>query len=277
MIKRIAVDLNKASYNPNLLEFAVSMASKTDGTILGLVTIDVGRIEKSIGSVPLGGMYYAEKNIEFRVKEAEEKANLTLKEFQQFCTTRKVKHRSILRREDPLVSFTEEGKTADVIVTGVRAYGSVKRRKDYDTLNKLLKVSSCPILAIPEGFVPFKQVLVAYDGSPASSKALKAYAQLAGCFPDVERLIVINVNDEEETGREIVAPALDYLEAYGFCPEVYVLDGDPKEVIHKKAREMQAPLIVLGSFGESFIKDLIWGSTTSYFIEAEKFPLLIYY
>lgn len=277
MIKKVIVDLNRASYNRSILEFAASMANKSGGMILGMVTVDVSRIERSIGSVPLGGMYYAEKNIELRIKEAEKKADSTLREFQLFCATQKIKHQPLLRRGDPLAIFTEAGKTADVIITGIRAYGSVKRRRDDKTLDRLLKMSSCPILAIPEDFVPFNQVLIAYDGSPASSKALKAYVQMAGSFPAVERLVVININEELESGRELVAPVVNYLEAYGFSPETCIRAGEPKEAIPEKAREMGLPLVVLGSFGERFLKDLIWGSTTSYFIEAEKFPLLIYH
>lgn len=271
MVKRIIVDLNEVS--AGVFELACTIAQKVNGEVLGYVNIDVDKIKKSMGSVPLGGMSYAERVINLRTKEAEKEAEDVLNEFHEFFLSKQVKHEPLLHKGDLFRNLIEEGKTADLIITGIQTHKLSELLGTEKTLQNIFRISPCPILALPYN-IAFQDVLIAYDGSLASARVMKSYVKLAGILPPVSRLVIMNVSDDEEDGMRILNPVVKYLAAYELSAEICVSPGDPKEVIHEKAFEMKSPLIVLGSVGNCFIKDLVWGSTTKHFIDEEAFALL---
>lgn len=276
MFKQIIVDLDEANYNKKVFDLAGLIAQNTEGTVLGIVNVNIDKIEMSIGSVPLGGAYYAEKAIDSKIKEAKAKAETALKEFQEYCIAKKIKHEGIALQGHPFQNLVQEGKTADVIITGLQNYKTAGLLGDDNALHKLLKISTCPVVAVPKDFKVFNRVLITYDGSPASSRAMKSFVQLSSGLPQIKQIIVININTDEETAVQIVSPAVKYMEAHGLSVQHFVAPGEPKEAIYRKASEMGVPLIVLGAIGENFLKDFVWGSTTGYFIEKNEFPLLVY-
>ncbi len=275
MVKRIIVNLNNLEYSKDLLELALTMAQKNNGEVLGTISLNIQKIAKAVGPVPLGGMYYAEKVIELKLKEARGNAENSLKEFQEYFDLRQVKNKGLLLEGNPYEDLVELGKTADVVITRLQSY-KLARRTD-DKLQRLIRSATCPVIALPEHNQPFKDVLIAYEGSAIAAMAMKSFAQLSGFLPSINRLVLMNINDDVDYGRELLAPVSDYLEVYGLSPEICVSSGEPKELIIKKAAELDAPLVVLGSFGESKIADMVWGSTTSYFIENGAYSLLIHH
>ena len=118
------------------------------------------------------------------------------------------------------------------------------------------------------------RVLVAYDGSDVSQRALQRVAR----FMSATEIAVVTVarpiyrdppytgyadpKDEEEQ-RRVLASARDTLEQAGISPTGFGPIGDPADEILATARSFDAELIVLGARSLGTVKRLVLGSVST--------------
>jgi len=139
----------------------------------------------------------------------------------------------------------------------------------------------------------FSRVLVAYDGSGYSEKALDYACRLAVYFKasirivsviDTERVkfIVYDVLiSREEEFREKVKRMLDktvkkYIEKYsGLRIDYRIRTGHPAEEILKEAREWNAELLVIGAKGTTDLREIAIGGIAETLIKYSEIPVLI--
>lgn len=179
-------------------------------------------------------------------------------------------------RGEPYEQLLEEAKTADLLVVGQDSrFHFVARPDRAETLGKLLESKVCPILAVPEKPVAFNNVLIAYDGSLASSKAMRSYALLSGALPPVQTLRLLQVSENRERTRRVADQVCQYLAAYGLSAEPVFQSGDPGICIYQEARRIQPGLVVVGAYGHKGLRQIFWGSTTRRIIDDGTIPMLV--
>ena len=93
MIKRILVPLDPSPYSKSALNLACIIAKVYDAELTGLVILDIPGIEDSIGPVPIGGLYYAEKLEKEKKEEAQKRIDGLLKNFKKKCEKETVNQR----------------------------------------------------------------------------------------------------------------------------------------------------------------------------------------
>jgi nucleotide-binding universal stress UspA family protein len=138
--------------------------------------------------------------------------------------------------------------------------------------------------------VDVKKILVAYDGSAGSQKALEWAVMLAGIHKsDVVAAAVVkppefspSIDEVDEffaDGERHVRPLLDQAVAYGeklgvsIRPEI--LRGHPAESIVRYAQDRRFDLIVMGTRGIGGFKNLIIGSVAQKVVTYAKTPVLV--
>ena len=186
MIKRILVPLDPSPYSKSALNMACIIAKVYDAELTGLVILDIPGIEDSIGPVPIGGLYYAEKLEKEKKEEAQKRIDGLLKEFEKKCAKEKVKYQVAERQGSPSNQILKESIYYDLVMIGLRTYFHFETSEEYGkSLDNLLKESITPIYGIPDK-IPFSEkpdrrirVLLAFDGSPLSARAMKCFMQLA--------------------------------------------------------------------------------------------------
>jgi nucleotide-binding universal stress UspA family protein len=117
----------------------------------------------------------------------------------------------------------------------------------------------------------FRRLLVGYDGSPSSEKALERAARLA--LLGEARVTVVNVIPavsfgkpdpfEEMEQRRLVAEVRQKLVERGVEADVVGIVGDPAEELVASAREREADLILVGSRGHGAAGRLLLGSVST--------------
>jgi nucleotide-binding universal stress UspA family protein len=106
-----------------------------------------------------------------------------------------------------------------------------------------------------------QSVIVAYDGSAHSARALLAAAEIAA-RPGVD-CILVTVAQSQEIGREIIAPAVDFLVHHGVSPRTHIVTGSkPFDVICGMVATGKADLVIMGAYGHRPIREVLFGSTT---------------
>jgi nucleotide-binding universal stress UspA family protein len=137
-----------------------------------------------------------------------------------------------------------------------------------------------------------KRILVGIDGSPASHKAARLAAEVAGRFgarltlayvvprlllpPDAYGLTVAEVEAEHRThADEVLRQARAELGEAGAAAEVSVLQGPPAEALVEAAAATEADLVVLGSHGRGAVARVLLGSTTDRVVHLCPRPVLV--
>jgi len=122
----------------------------------------------------------------------------------------------------------------------------------------------------------YKNIVLAYDGSKFSNKALQEAISLAkSSGGNLLILSIVDITDEFEseapgltdkmTGKllKLAQKALEKAVAAGVKTKVEVHVGDAYEMIAEISKKKKADIIVMGSHGRTGLTRLLMGSVTS--------------
>ncbi|NCD11195.1 MAG: universal stress protein [Epsilonproteobacteria bacterium] len=141
-------------------------------------------------------------------------------------------------------------------------------------VEELIRTLNVPILLVNESFHEPKKILIAYDGSASSKKALELVVK-EPLFNHVERHIV-NVHKDKALSSFMLEEATHMLEI--LCSRTLYsssLQGEPIEELLSYQKENTINLIAMGAFSHSRIRDVLFGSFTSKMILSTPKPLLL--
>lgn len=136
-----------------------------------------------------------------------------------------------------------------------------------------------------------KKIVVAYDGSKGSQKALEWALMLAASSLKSEVTAVTVVkppefspmiseidefySDAEEHYQPLLAKVREFGEEHGVSIKTKILRGHPAESITRYALDQKADLIVTGTLGMGGFKSLIIGSVAQKVVTYSKVPVLV--
>ncbi len=282
MLKRIVVGLDGSPYSDSAVSFACSLAQKYNSTVIGVGVVDLPDIEKHIGpGGPPGSGIYAKRLKETKVHDALEKVKGFLKSFEEQCSSFGVKSEVYSEEGVPFEAILEEGKTADLIVVGIRTYYHFETSSEPgDTLKRLMEKPVCPVLAVTDEMTMPQNVVIAFDGGYTSARAMRSFVHLSRELAFASKVTLLRITEEKERD-EICAAELSraqrYLESHGIEVKVVCKKGRPSEVILETAKNLAPSMVVMGSFGKRTIKKFLFGSTANEIIEDASLPLFVYH
>ena len=128
--------------------------------------------------------------------------------------------------------------------------------------------------------LPYKRILVPYDGSAASERGLLEAIALAARFDAQLRLLTVldTFPPRREQMRQSVERARDAVAARGVTNEVRLFEGMHGALVDfltRAATEWPADLVVLGTPARRGFAHLIMGSDTDSVTRASPVPILV--
>jgi len=257
MIRRILVPLDGSTHAMAAVDYAASLAHAHRAIVEGIVVIE----PHTKGVV-------------------EDRSRMLLDWFGDRCNEKHVSHTEAGAQGIPAQEILEEAKTYDLIVTGNRTHFHTRHPEEIgDSLSKMLGETTCPILAVPDSRedTSFRKVLIAYDGSPHASRALRAFAAMSEPFEHAQpEITILCVEQAQMRGDRMVANAAAYLRSYGF--ENISTRAEPiggiLDIFHEDYRE-SCDLVVCGTHAKgSGLYDFVVGGFTLGLIEDGRTPIL---
>ena len=187
------------------------------------------------------------------------------------------------------VSYCEYGQMDDVV--GARARfcdltlinPAVEDDNDLrdKTVYGALYQSAKPILLMPKDGITTlaaERVMIAWDDGLPAIRAVGRSLDLLKNAKDVHIILVDPISAAHAAGQEPGADLARYLVRHGINITVESLSsgGRPVEkVLQQHAVDMNADLIVMGAYGHSRVKQLVFGGTTSSMIDHPSLPVLM--
>lgn len=273
MIKRILVALSGTPFTPSATEHAIELARRHGGSVTGVTLVDPARLS-DVGPVPIGGATAAYSLTSERLLITQERVEEQLRTFRSRCESEGVDYRVVREEGDPLDQLTSLWRYHDLTLIGLRGlfeYGVVHNPDDQ--IIKMIARGVRPIFAVAQEHREIRRLLIAYNGSVESARAIHLLLHLAP-FPEVQPRIV-TFDMPENRAMPLLMDAAEYLRAHGMDPEIEPMEGAPRDRLLEHAGEWNADMIVMGSTSRTRITRFLLGDTGLHAMRHSEIPLLM--
>ena len=277
MIKSILLAVDGSAFTEPVLQYGIELSKKFQALLRVLTVIDIRIFEWAVaigveGFAPIipssGYQEESQKILDQKAEEVLKKTEILLKEHQ-------VEYMLEKESGNPVDVICDKAKLADMIILGAR--GEFAKWSDKmlgATLEAVTRLSIKPVFISPKEYRDIEKIMIAYDGSENSNKALTLAAFFASKL-DLS-LFLLNVNESEDSGRKTVQEAREYLGPYHISKiEEKIISGEATDQIVNVSKEQQIDLIIMGSYGHSRIREAILGSTTVQTMRRVTTPVLM--
>lgn len=278
MIKTILVGIDGSEHARTATDYALELAARLDGRVVGLHVVDIVSIEGSFFHDISGSLGF-EPYLDFSSKMRDvlqERGKAQLEAFAELAAQRQVRADTVLGMGIVANEIVERARTADLVVIGRRG---LNERFSTGLLGgtgeSVTRRCPKPVLTTPLGFRAIGHPVLAYDGSTRAASAMQYAAEF--CATLGLPLTVLTVNRDEEQGRRILNEASSYLAPYNIAGEFELQQtGNAPERIANFIRERNHDLLFIGAYGHSRIIEMVLGSTTEYVLRNADCPVFLY-
>lgn len=140
-------------------------------------------------------------------------------------------------------------------------------------LENVVRTLHRPILVIPADYAEPKRILIAFDGSATTRKAVEMVAA-SPLFRGLPCHVVTVGADKPEARSQLEWAEKTLVDA-GFDVTAALLAGDIEPVLCAYRDAHGIDLVVMGAYGHSKIREFLVGSTTTRMVRQSKVPLLL--
>lgn len=164
---------------------------------------------------------------------------------------------------------------ASIIVIGKRGETATKSGHLGSNLERVTRAVNKPLLIATKNASPVARFLIAYDGSENSKKALNyvcehSLLKKAECH-------LLKIGADNDANRKTLQDAEEKLTTAGFTVIAGLKDKPSiDDTVSAYVDDHKVDLLVMGAYGHSAIRRMIFGSTTMAQVERSKTPVLLF-
>ena len=180
-----------------------------------------------------------------------------------------------MRHGELVDTLLELEPDARLFVLGEHYHASSPRKIHLDHhVERVVRAVKRPVLvATAEEFVAPERFVVAYDGSATARKTVETVAR-SPLLQGLPALVAL-VGADTPAAQQALQDARHMLEGAGFAVETTLLPGEPEQALPTLLKTQAAAMLVMGAYGQSRIRHLIVGSTTTTLLRLSEVPVLI--
>ena len=276
MIKNILIPLDGSEHSRAALDYAMWIAEKFDGMLIGQHIIDSISIEGTFFHDISGSLGF-EPYLDFSTKMREvleERGKVILDEFRERCRSKSIRQQTFLDMGLIANEICERSKIADLVVIGHRGVNEeFSTGLLGTTAESITRKCPRPVFVSTKQFSPVEKPLLAYDGSQRASAAMESAAEF--CTVLKLPLTVLIVAKEEKSGEQVEQQARSYLNSYSISTEFHVDRGYPEQKIIDYLTKFGYDLLFIGAYGHRRIIEMVLGSTTEYVLRKSPCPVFL--
>lgn len=277
MFKTILVPIDGSDTSLVAVDYAIELSRSFNSEITGISIIDIkklaGPFMRDLGT-SIGGMVpYGDFQQNVR-KFLEDTSRAALDELEGKCDSENIPCTRTIKEGVVSKEIVESAKRCDMISMGMAGEHAFWRDAFLGSnLESVVRQTHKPVLVTPEEYKKITKILIAYDGSSFSSKALNAGAEIAQQLH--LPLTVITVSDDKKSGEDILSQATGILKGYDITHDNMREGGDTVDAILGFCKKGLYDLLVIGAYGHSKIRELILGNTTVQLMRKVTCPVLL--
>jgi nucleotide-binding universal stress UspA family protein len=277
VLRSILVALDSTPASSAAQDLALDLAKRLQCKITGIAVLDRAHITAPT-AVGIGGSAFKQHRDEVKLKEAEAFLERMEHRFEDSCEAIGAQWQVIEAEGVPHLMIEHESVRHDLLVVGKDTDFHLDEDPSVaDTVHHLLRETARPLIVCPETVAGEGPVLVAYDGSMSSSRALHMLA-LLGNVRD-RHVHVVSIADDQASASEQAAYAAELLtkHQHEVTPHGIRSQAHPAEIICAEAATLGVTLIGMAASGDRPIHDFFLGGTTQRLLRQCPCPLFVHH
>ncbi len=257
MLRTILIGLNGSEESAAARDLGLGWAVRSEARVFALGVVDEAwLLEEEATSLPGGHHWHAGGGVKqaatrSRIKEA-------LREFDRRCAEAGVRCHALDEVGTPSAQIVALSRRCDIVLLG----RNTRVEHGRGTLAAVLHECPRPVVAVPANPAGGDAALVAYDGSLQAARAIYAFAASGLGLGRPVHVVVVDRSAAEASHR--AGTAVEFLKSHDIdahpCP--VATERAPAAAILERSRELDAGLVVMGTYGESALREFFLGSVT---------------
>ena len=277
MISRILVGIDGSKSSWVASDYGIYLSKKLNKPVIGVHIVDIRLLETPFVEDLAGALGFTTyADITPKLKEVlDERGRVLLDQFAKKC--REAGADCSIAQAFGIVAneLVEMADPDDLIIVGKTGiHNKFAPLFLGSTSEAVARKSKCPVMISTDKFLEIRKVILAFDGREKSIHAAQYINDLYNNL-GIEELTVITVLEEKSEKEKHIKDLLDSSLKVPY--KLNFLYGYPDEEIERFIidNKDKYQLITMGAYGESRIKELILGSTTSFIINKSPIPVLL--
>ena len=171
-------------------------------------------------------------------------------------------------------TLAEQENGVRLLILGRRGEAAERTQRDLGrNVERVVRALHKPILTVTEGFTPPQRVMIAFDGGTVTRRGVTMVAQspLLRGLP----IYLLMSGKAKKDARRQLDWAGTTLEAAGFAVTSDLTPGDAETVIANTVKAQSIDLLIMGAFGHSPLRSLLFGSKTADLLRSSRIPTLL--
>ncbi|NPA52043.1 MAG: universal stress protein [Aquificae bacterium] len=278
MIKRILVGLDGSEQSKIAGKYGIYLSKKLKKPVIGIHIIDIRLLEGPFIEDIAGALgFTVYSDFTPKIKEAlEKRADIILDAFAKECREEGADCSIVSAYGIVVNEIVNMADPEDLIIVGKKGqHSEFTALLLGSTSEAIARKAPCPVMVTHEIFKEIQNIVLAFDGREKSIHASQYISDTLKDL-DIKKVTVISVLEEDspEKKKHIQELLEEYLKV-DF--ELKFMYGYPEEEITEfiNSNLDKYDLLVMGAYGESKIKELILGSTTSYILNHTQIATLL--
>jgi nucleotide-binding universal stress UspA family protein len=275
-MKKIIAAIDGLKYSTSTVQYAIELARQNDAHLVGVFLDDFTyhsyKIYELVGNYGVS----VEKQALFEKKDSDMR-HRSVEQFKDSCQQAGVNFSFHYDRNIAIQELLHESIYADLLVIYAREtlthYAETKPTR---FIRELLSQVQCPVLVVPETYIPIEKILLLYDGEPTSVTAIRSFSYLLPSLKQVETE-VLSVNSPKQTLHIPDNRLMKEFMKRHFPDAVYtVVKGNPEvEILKHLKAENKIQLVVVGGYSRGTISRWLRASMADVLMHEVNVPLFI--
>jgi nucleotide-binding universal stress UspA family protein len=170
--------------------------------------------------------------------------------------------------------LVEQQDDVRLFVLGRRGESAETTQRDLGrNVERMVRALTRPILAVTDDFKEPERVLIAFDGGSMTRRGVEMVAR-SPLFRGLPVHVLMSGQKRRDSAKQIDW-ARSTLEAADLEVITALVPGDTERVIAEYVREQQIDMLLMGAYGHSPLRSLLFGSKTTDLLRSAKIPTLL--
>lgn len=212
---------------------------------------------------------------EARTKDARERGRIFLNRLRERATASGVERVDVRQRHGELEeTLAEQAERVRLLVLGRRGEAAETTQRDLGrSVERVVRALHKPILTVTDGFKEPQRVMIAFDGGTVTRRGVEMVAS-SPLFCGLPITLLMSGKESQDATKQLDW-AKTTLEAAGFEVSASLIPGDAESVIAKTVKDQSIDMLIMGAFGHSPLRSLLFGSKTTDLLRSSTIPTLL--
>lgn len=282
ILKKLLVSTDGSAYSQVCCNYAVWIAERVGFSIDFLYLTDLRQFEMPIAADLSGslGVHTPPQIIMENIQKEERcKASSIEKKTREFFYKKGFRNVIQFYHRNGLLSdcLKDFEKEAELVLLGKRGENANYATTDLGSnMERVVRVSTKPILTTPRKFIPITKIVLAFDGGKSCLNAIRFLCENVA-FSDQElHVITISENEDDKSAFENMDQAKSIVADRKGGNVFKILYGNTEDQIARYVDSKEINLLVLGIRNHNLLHNVFFGNTTTILIRACRIPVLCF-